>query len=64
MSHDDPLGKLIIASNNAPLPWGQQQKMVDLFTKFIEDQALAFKTEIERLEKIIAKYEEIKKLKC
>jgi len=60
---NDELGKLIVANNEAPLPWGQQQKMVDLFMEFIEERELEHKAEIDKKNKIIQNYEEIKKLK-
>lgn len=59
---EDPLGKLIVASNNAPLPWGQQQKMVELFMKYIEEQGLIYRDRIEKLEHVIETYKKATKM--
>lgn len=66
---EDPLGKLIISSNNAPLPWGQQQKMVELFMQYIEEQNLKHNGNTEGLLQLIKFQQEqnnllVKKLKC
>lgn len=62
VNEEDPLGKLILASNDAPLPWGQQQKMVDLFMEYIEEQGLIYRSKIEKLESVIKQYKEVTKM--
>lgn len=56
MVNNDTLSKLVIASNNALLPWGQQQKMVNLFVKLIEKINNENKLRVERLEAIIREH--------
>ena len=49
----DELSKLIISSNHAPLPWGSQQRLVDLFTELLEKQALEHKLHEEQTLKLV-----------
>jgi hypothetical protein len=58
VNRTDELGHLIIASNNAPLPWGSQKKIVDLFIDFIEKTNMAYKEKVEKLEKVIRNLQE------
>lgn len=59
---DDALGKLIVSSNEMPLPWGQQQKMVDLFMDFIEKKEQEHIKQVEKLNDQIAVLK--KAIKC
>jgi len=54
----DELGRLIIASNNAPLPWGSQKRMIDLFMELIEKNGVTYKEKVEKLEKVIKNLQE------
>jgi hypothetical protein len=58
INRTDELGHLIIASNNAPLPWGSQKRMVDLFVELIEKTNMVCKEKVEKLEKVIRNLQE------
>jgi len=47
---DEKLSQLIIAIIDAPLPWGEQQKLVDLFMELMERIGREHKEHVERLE--------------
>lgn len=54
----DELGDLIRASNHAPLPWGQQQKLINLFINLLERTEVHHNIQIEKLQHLMKNMQE------